>query len=207
MKATVKKPHPRNAPETKAKILAAAQKAFSNRGFAQVGIRDIAEMAGVTSPMALRYFGSKAGLFEAALIDALRVSGVFEAANRSKFGEHLTHLLRDVSSHTQASTIVSLSASDPEAEAIAIRAIMKHAIEPLAAWLGPPDGDLRALKIAIVGLGYAQCKHMFPMLLSPPGIEEKLDKWYAETLQEISDESVRSEAEQPGIETAAGLTR
>jgi len=181
-------PHHRNALQTKANILAAAQMAFSERGYAQVGIRDIATMVGVSSPMVLRYFGSKAGIFEAAIVDAMRVKGLM-TVNRRKFGEKLTHLIQNVDMDTKASSIVALSMADPEAQAIATRAITKHAIEPLAAWLGPPDGDLRALQIVVMGLGFAQCKRMFPTWPVTKGVENQLAEWYSKTLQTISDHS------------------
>ena len=54
---------PRNATRTRMKILAAAQQAFSDLGYAQAGIREIAAIAEVNSALLLRYYGSKAGLF------------------------------------------------------------------------------------------------------------------------------------------------
>jgi len=57
------KPKRRNAPKTKAKILAASQEAFAELGYSQAGIRDIAAIAGVSSTLLLRYFGSKPALF------------------------------------------------------------------------------------------------------------------------------------------------
>src|ERR1022692_1775217 len=84
-------PKPRNAPKTRAKILAAAQKCFSEHGYAQTGIRDIGAIADVSSTMLLRYFGSKAGLFEAALIDAMRMEELLNL-QREGFGEHLAKL-------------------------------------------------------------------------------------------------------------------
>jgi AcrR family transcriptional regulator len=57
----------RNPAVTKARILAAAQKVFAERGYAQTGLRDIANEADVSSALPVTYFGTKAGLFEAAL--------------------------------------------------------------------------------------------------------------------------------------------
>src|SRR5260370_7596405 len=88
---THNKPKRRNAPKTKAKILVAAQQAFSAHGYSQAGIRDVAAIAGISSPMLLHYFGSKAGLFEAALIDTVHVETLFHQ-KRNRFGEHLASL-------------------------------------------------------------------------------------------------------------------
>ena len=85
-------PKRRNAPLTKARILAAAQEAFSRSGYSQTGIRDIADMVGVSSTILLRYFGSKAGLFEAALLDLMHLD-VMMPEDRSQFGRRVADLL------------------------------------------------------------------------------------------------------------------
>ena len=48
-------------------LLTAAQKLFAERGYDRVTTRDIAEQAGVDAALIARYFGSKAGLYLAAL--------------------------------------------------------------------------------------------------------------------------------------------
>ena len=61
----VKQPeqHPRNAAETRKRILAAARTLFSQDMYKNVGTRDIAAAAGVNLTLINRYFGSKKGLF------------------------------------------------------------------------------------------------------------------------------------------------
>ena len=48
-------------------LLTAAQELFAERGFERVTTREIAERAGVDATLIARYFGSKAGLYLAAL--------------------------------------------------------------------------------------------------------------------------------------------
>jgi AcrR family transcriptional regulator len=48
-------------------LLAAAQQLFAERGYDRVTTREIAEQAGVDATLIARYFGSKAGLYLAAL--------------------------------------------------------------------------------------------------------------------------------------------
>jgi AcrR family transcriptional regulator len=48
-------------------LLAAAQELFAERGYERVTTREIAERAGVDATLIARYFGSKAGLYLAAL--------------------------------------------------------------------------------------------------------------------------------------------
>ncbi|WP_439376953.1 TetR/AcrR family transcriptional regulator [Amycolatopsis lexingtonensis] len=60
---------PRNAAATREAILASALDAFTRAGYDGVGVREIAESAGVTAMLVNRYFGSKEGLF-AEVVDA-----------------------------------------------------------------------------------------------------------------------------------------
>lgn len=186
MSPAAKKPKTRNAPKTKAQILAAAQEAFAEHGYGQAGIRDIAARAGITSPLLLRYFGSKAGLFEAALIETMRVESLFEG-DRSRFGEHLTSLFLDTELDLKAPSIIALSTGHPDARDIAARATDERVVEPLARWLGPPDARARALEIVMVAMGFVLCTRQFPLLPARKGIDKKMARWLADTLQAIVD--------------------
>jgi AcrR family transcriptional regulator len=188
MSAPIKKPKRRNALQTKANILAAAQQAFAEHGYAQTGIRDIAALADISSPLLLRYFGSKAGLFEAALIDAMQVEELFGAA-RDKFGEHLTNLFMDAKLDIKPPSIIALSTGHVDARDIATRVTDVHVIEPLAKWLGPPDARARALQIVIIAMGFVLCTRQFPLMPTRKGIDKKLAKWFAQTVQAIVDQS------------------
>ena len=188
MTAPIKKPKRRNASNTKANILAAAKQAFSEHGYAQAGIRDIATLAGITSPMLLRYFGSKAGLFEAALIDALPIEEIF-SEGRNKFGEHLTSLFLDAKLDPQSPSMIVLSTGHTDARDIATRVTEERVIGPLAKWLGPPDAHTRALNIVMLGMGFVLCTRQLPLMPLRKGVDKKLAKWYAQTIQAIVDRS------------------
>ncbi len=70
---------PRNAAATREAILASALEAFTRAGYDGVGVREIAEAAGVTAMLVNRYFGSKEGLFaevvEAAMAERTVLTG------------------------------------------------------------------------------------------------------------------------------------
>jgi AcrR family transcriptional regulator len=51
-------------PETAARILEAASRLFSEKGYANVSVRDICRETGTTPPVIYYYFGSKKGLFD-----------------------------------------------------------------------------------------------------------------------------------------------
>ncbi|HEY1971737.1 MAG TPA: helix-turn-helix domain-containing protein [Pseudonocardia sp.] len=59
----------RSSPEVRRLILDAARALFAERGFGGAGTRDIAEAAGVTQAAIFRHFGTKEGLFEAAVAE------------------------------------------------------------------------------------------------------------------------------------------
>jgi len=181
-------PKRRNAPRTKALILTAAQQAFSELGYSQAGIRDIAAIAGISSPLLLRYFGSKAGLFEAALTEATRLDRIFEQG-RAGFGEHLTRLLLDVDLDIKAPAMVALSTGDPDAREIATRVTEKHVVAPLAQWLGPPEARARAVQITMICMGFVTYTRQLPLTPAVKGPDKKLAKWLARTLQSIVDQS------------------
>jgi Transcriptional regulator len=58
---------PRDARATRALLLAAALRRFTQDGYDTTTVRQIAEDAGVNVALISRYFGSKEGLFEACL--------------------------------------------------------------------------------------------------------------------------------------------
>lgn len=68
---------PRNAVATREAILQSALTAFANQGYDGVGVREIAQTAGVTAVLVNRYFGSKEGLFAAAVEAMFADSSLF----------------------------------------------------------------------------------------------------------------------------------
>jgi len=77
MTARTDPPRRRDAAETRRLLLDAARHRFAADGYAATTVRDIADDVGVNVALINRYFGSKEGLFEAALstaIDELRRS-------------------------------------------------------------------------------------------------------------------------------------
>lgn len=182
-------PKRRNAPQTKAKILAAAQQAFAEHGYSQCGIRDIAAIADVSSTLLLRYYGSKAALFEAALIAAMPMADLLIEGQREHFGETLAALFMDTRLEIRPPAIIALSIGDAEARAIATRVTESHIIAPLAKWLGAPDAEVRALEIVMMSMSFVQFSRQLPLIPARRGAGRKLARWFAETVQAIVDPS------------------
>jgi AcrR family transcriptional regulator len=66
----------RDAAATRAAILASARQSFARAGYDGVGVREIAEGAGVTAMMVNRYFGSKEQLFAEAIAESMAKTSV-----------------------------------------------------------------------------------------------------------------------------------
>lgn len=70
-----------NAETTRERLLSAAREAMWRRGYANVGLREIARAAGVDVALISRYFGGKQGLFEATLEGAFELEGLFDSSD------------------------------------------------------------------------------------------------------------------------------
>ena len=57
--------------ETRAAILAAGAELFATKGYAETGVRDIAEAAGCNQALVSYHFGGKGGLYDAILAEAV----------------------------------------------------------------------------------------------------------------------------------------
>ena len=179
-------PHKRDAAATRARILEAAQRAFSDTGYSHTGIREIARLAGTSSTLVLRYFGSKAGLFEAALIAAMPVETVL-AHPREALGRGLGKALLDPANEIRPPLMITLASGDPEAATIAARVMEAQSIAPLAAWLGEPDGRARALEIAMLATGLVFYLRQLPLPASAAGEHRHMVDWFAEAVQAVVD--------------------
>ena len=182
-------PKRRNAAETKSRLIKSAQSLFSQRGYPIVGIREIAASADVSSTMLLNYFGSKAGLYEAALVEAMSPSAL-SVFPRKNFGEFLANLFTSIDHVTTVPSMIMLSSADPEAREISIRVTKEYAMKDLANWLGAPDAQVRAVQIHLLSIGFIFHTKNLPFLKDVEGGNEKLTGWFADSVQAIVDQSL-----------------
>jgi AcrR family transcriptional regulator len=176
-----REPKRRNLELTKTKILAAAADTFSASGYAKAGLREIGERAGVAPSLVSRYFGTKAALFEEALIHVLRANSVF-TWQKVGFGEAMARLI-PARSNTAITVMLVLALADPEAKEIARRVSHEHMIQPLIDWLGPPNALERAMDMFSLMTGFViQMDGLYP---AP--IPEHSLRWLALSLQAIVD--------------------
>lgn len=181
--ATKLEPKRRNLAETKERILVAAAASFSEFGYAGAGLRDIAERADVAPSLVSRYFGSKAGLFEQALLHVLRENSVF-TWDKKRFGEKMARLIPERST-TDITVMLVLALTDPESREIARRVSREHMIAPLEQWLGPPNAEARAMDLFALMTGFViQMRGLHDGEVPPSSLE-----WLSRSLQGIVDEA------------------
>jgi AcrR family transcriptional regulator len=177
----------RDAERTRAALLIAARTLFSTRGFANTGVRDVAELAGVNSSLVGRYFGSKQGLFRATLEQVIDISPALHG-DRRRFGVDMVAAFFDAQDALGPLTMMILSAADPEAHATSVELLQTKVLTPLARWLGPPDGEERAARLNILWTGFLASWKLLPIeALSGPRIASTR-RWLEAATQAIVDE-------------------
>jgi AcrR family transcriptional regulator len=162
--ATKAKPGPKkrgDASVTRAKILEVAGVVFMERGYEQVGMREIAGRAGVTAAMINRYFGTKEALFTE-LIGNFFSFQKFLDIERSSFGENLASLMIQnfapeephSVSHFMPQHILLRSAGDNGAPLIIKELLDTQVWRPLIEWLGGKTAPERAELIVSTMMGF-----------------------------------------------------
>ncbi|MDC0712581.1 TetR family transcriptional regulator [Stigmatella sp. ncwal1] len=177
----------RDAERTRAALLSAARTLFSTRGFANTGVRDVAELAGVNSSLVGRYFGSKQGLFRATLEQVINISPAL-LGDRRRFGADMVAALLDAQDAPGPLAMMILSAADPEAHAASVEILQLQVIAPLAKWLGPPDGEGRAARLNILWTGFLTNWKLLPIQPLAKAHHSSTRRWMEAATQAIVDE-------------------
>jgi AcrR family transcriptional regulator len=177
----------RDAERTRAALLNAARTLFSTRGFANTGVREVAELAGVNSALVSRYFGSKQGLFRATLEEVLDITPMLQG-DRRRFGVDVVSIFFDAQDAPGPLAMMILSAADPEAHATSVELLHKKALMPLAKWLGPPDGEGRAARLNILWGGFLTSWKLLPIQALTGARITSTRRWLEAATQAIVDE-------------------
>jgi len=160
-------PRRRDAAETRRRLLYAGRRRFALHGYERTTLRQIAADAGVNLALIKRYFGSKEGLFEAALAAAPEQLAELDdiAGDQAQLVEVLS---RELSANAWPETgenpilLLLRSAGDPRSDALRRRGIQDHAERLLRAAGYIPgarqsgsDILLRAYLVLALGAGIA----------------------------------------------------
>jgi AcrR family transcriptional regulator len=176
----------RDAEATRARILAAAKKAFSTTGYSHTGIREIAALAGTSSTLVLRYYGSKLGLFEAALRDSMQTGEILRAP-MTEFAASLADTLRSNPGATDPMLMIAMASGEREAAEVAARVFTENNIIPVSETLGMPDGKERALQMSILAIGFVFFMKHLPLAAFEEGENQRICDWFTRSVLDVID--------------------
>jgi len=153
----------RNASATRQAILDSARQAFTRAGYDGVGVREIAQNAGVTAMLVNRYFGSKEKLFEEAVEATLAVPGILRN-EITKAQNDMQRLSQALAAELVATTspgvspldgilLLIRSAANEQAATILRESAVRH-LKPLVDILSGEDAPDRAAMFLAVVAGF-----------------------------------------------------
>jgi len=146
-------------------------------------MREIADEAGgISSSLVSHHFGSKAQLFEAALVQLFESSPVF-SFDRINFGETFVSYVVERLEGPTIGAMIALSTGDEEARAITARFSEEYSLAKLAEWLGGENARARAYSIMSLSIGLGLFGRELPLNQPPEGALE----WAATTIQRLVD--------------------
>lgn len=144
------------SPDTREAILAAARAAFAAHGFARTTIRAVARDAGVDPALVHHYFGSKDGLFAAAVelpVNPVEVLAPVAAVPPGERGAAAVRALLGVWDSPGGAGALALfrsAVADPERMAMIREFVVGRALGVLTAGLGLSPAE-RARRTALAG--------------------------------------------------------
>jgi AcrR family transcriptional regulator len=182
---------------TREAILSAAKEAFGNRGYGATSLRAVARTAGVDPALVTHFFGSKSGLFTAALelpIDPQLLVPALLAAGVDGLGERIVRTFLGVWDATpgQGPMLAMLrSAVSHEDSATMLRELLTRVLlRPLADGAGGDDPDLRAALLASQIVGLAITRYVLKLEPVASGTADELAPVYGRTLQRYLTEAL-----------------
>ena len=155
----------RNAEATAERILFAAQKVFHDKGYDGATTREIADLAGINLTLINRYFGSKLGLFEKAVLPHLDLQPLLHGTPED-VARRLAELYVDMGPKEGFDAFVVLvrSIASQEAGPLLMARLQDHALKPLMNRLEGPNKTARATLIATQLAGLVLRFRIMPQL-------------------------------------------
>jgi AcrR family transcriptional regulator len=165
---------------TREAILDAARRAFTEHGYQQATIRGVAELAGVDPALVHHYFGTKQGLFVAAVqlpVNPIEHLSAVLADDHEQVGERLIGVFLTVWDHAVDQSpllaLVRSAVGDEQAAAMLREFITEEILGQIARRLGSPDARLRATLVGsqLIGLMMARYVIRVEPLASAPAAQ------------------------------------
>ena len=169
-------------------ILQAARTQFTHFGYDGIGLRAIADLAGVNVALIGRYFGSKEGLFLAAVPPRLDIRALL-AGPMSTFGKRAAAIM-DMKSARGFDPMMALVrvAASPDCAPALRTALDERVISPLAMRLDGDHTQLRAGMVMSVMAGYEMMARIIGIHALRDAAGEQRRLWLAALIQQIVDE-------------------
>jgi AcrR family transcriptional regulator len=154
-------------PETREEILVAARHGFAERGYEATSLRSIAAKVHVDPALLVHYFGSKEGLFLAALEVTIGPSALFGGLETLEAREAaeliVARYLALLDSEETRDVVLSLvrsAVSSERAAAMLREFLVSKMLSSLGPLTGRPDGRLRASLVVAQLVGIAVLRHV-----------------------------------------------
>ncbi|MEV6111297.1 TetR family transcriptional regulator [Streptomyces sp. NPDC052109] len=174
----------RRSDATRTAILDAARERFAADGYERATIRAIAKDARIDPSMVMRYYGSKEGLFAAAVTLDLRLPDLARVP-RDEVGRALVAHFLDLWEENEELTAVLRVGATNQAGAERLQGVFRDQLLPVARQVCPDPGQVpaRAALCAAQLLGLALTRYVLRL---PPARElprEELLAWLGPTVQ------------------------
>jgi AcrR family transcriptional regulator len=156
---------------TEACILQEARRLFAEEGFERSTIRAVARRTGVDPALVMQYFGSKEGLFTAAMKGAHGGGTARTAAREDIPSAVLQDVLgkfEETGDREAAATLLRNFLTHPEANRIMRDEVMCSLIRDLASTIGGKDAELRAALLMSSAFGMALARYVLEL----PGLAD-----------------------------------
>ena len=183
MKLT-RKPRRRDATATRAAILDAARNLFAKDSYDNVGIREIASLAGVDSALVSRYFGCKQELFIEVLASGKSGVDVF-GTDFAELPERVAEVLLDPDDEDNSLDDILLamhSSSSPVAGPLVRASIDERFEGPFAAIIGGDNAMVRSQLFGAMLLGITISQQINGDLTENAALRDQLKKRISEII-------------------------
>ena len=174
---------------TRAKILASARTHFGASGFDGGTVRSIATTAGVDPALVLHYFGSKEGIFRAALdfpVDPAEFIPRLLAPGLDGLGERLVRFFIDTWDSPAGSPLLGLIRSvvgNENAAAMLRDFVSREVVGRLAEALERDEPQVRASLVASQLVGLAMLRYVIKLEPLASASSEQIANWVGPAIQ------------------------
>ena len=176
--------------DTRGHLLAAARQLFGEHGYDATSLRAVARAAEVDPALVVHYFGSKAGLFAAALdlpVDLSAVVPRIVAGPAEGVGERVVRFFLSVweppDGRERLLALVRGASSHDEAAATIREFFTEAVLTPVAAAIDRPDPQLRAALTGSQLVGLAMLRYVIRVEPITAADTDTLVAWLAPTVQ------------------------